>query len=32
MSFSYNIDRAGTRMSGFFQATIRSGVSLSKKE
>jgi hypothetical protein len=32
MSFSYNIDRAGTRMSGFFQATIRSGVSLGKKE
>jgi hypothetical protein len=32
MSFSYNIDRAGTRMAGFFQATMRSGVSLSKKE
>lgn len=32
MSFSYNIDRTGTRMAGFFQATTRSGVSLAKKE
>ena len=32
MSFSYNIDRAGTRMAGFFQASTRSGVFLAKKE
>lgn len=32
MSFSYNINRAGTRMMGFFQATGRSAVSLAKKQ